>query len=49
MTNDGDIVNKILRAGNNHEKEYIVTVNKPINDEFVKRMSNGIKNFRASN
>ena len=43
MTNDGDIVNKILRAGNNHEKEYIVTVNKPINDEFVRRMSNGIK------
>ena len=43
MTNDGDIVNKILRDGNNHEKEYIVTVNKPINEEFVKRMSNGIK------
>ena len=43
MTNDGDIVNKILRAGNNHEKEYIVTVNKPINEEFVKRMSNGIR------
>ena len=43
MTNDGDIVNKILRAGNNHEKEYIVTVNKPINDEFVRRMSNGIR------
>lgn len=43
MTNDGDIVNKILRAGNNHEKEYIVTVNKPINEEFVRRMSNGIK------
>ena len=43
MTNDGDIVNKILRAGNNHEKEYIVTVNKPINEEFVQRMSNGIR------
>ena len=43
MTNYGDIVNKILRAGNNHEKEYIVTVNKPINEEFVRRMSNGIK------
>lgn len=43
MTNDGDIVNKILRAGNNHEKEYIVTINKPINEEFVRRMSNGIK------
>ncbi|MEY8861795.1 23S rRNA pseudouridine(2604) synthase RluF [Tenacibaculum singaporense] len=42
LTNDGDIVNKILRAGNNHEKEYIVTVNKPINERFVKRMSDGI-------
>ena len=42
LTNDGDIVNKILRAGNNHEKEYIVTVNKPINERFIKRMSNGI-------
>lgn len=42
MTNDGDIVNKILRAGNNHEKEYIVTVNKPITTEFLKRMENGI-------
>ena len=42
LTNDGDIVNKILRAGNNHEKEYIVTVNKPIEDDFVRKMSNGI-------
>jgi len=42
MTNDGDIVNKILRARNNHEKEYIVSVNKPINDQFIKRMRNGI-------
>ncbi len=42
LTNDGDIVNKILRAGNKHEKEYIVTVNKPVTDEFVKRMSGGI-------
>jgi len=42
LTNDGDIVNKILRAGNNHEKEYIVTVNKPISDDFVSKMSNGI-------
>ncbi|MDN3669134.1 23S rRNA pseudouridine(2604) synthase RluF [Echinicola jeungdonensis] len=42
LTNDGDIVNKILRARNNHEKEYIVTVNKPINQRFVNRMSNGI-------
>lgn len=42
LTNDGDIVNKILRARNNHEKEYIVTVDKPINKDFVQRMSNGI-------
>lgn len=43
LTNDGDIVNKILRAGNNHEKEYIVTVDKPINPEFISRMSSGVK------
>ena len=43
LTNDGDIVNKILRAGNNHEKEYIVTVDKPVTPEFIQRMSNGIK------
>lgn len=42
LTNDGDIVNKILRAGNNHEKEYIVTVNKAITNEFIKGMSNGV-------
>ena len=42
LTNDGDIVNKILRARNRHEKEYLVTVNKPINAEFIKRMSSGI-------
>lgn len=42
LTNDGDIVNKILRAGNNHEKEYVVTVNKPVTPDFVRRMSNGI-------
>ena len=42
LTNDGDIVNKILRAGNNHEKEYFVTVNKIITDEFINKMSNGI-------
>ncbi|RPH27825.1 MAG: 23S rRNA pseudouridine(2604) synthase RluF [Bacteroidales bacterium] len=42
LTSDGDIVNKILRAGNNHEKEYIVTVNKPINGEFISRMSKGV-------
>ena len=43
MTNDGDIVNKILRARNNHEKEYIVKVNRPINSDFIKRMSNGVE------
>ncbi|HEY5525223.1 MAG TPA: 23S rRNA pseudouridine(2604) synthase RluF [Clostridium sp.] len=42
LTNDGDIVNKILRAGNSHEKEYIVKVNNPINKEFVEKMSSGI-------
>lgn len=42
MTNDGDIVNKILRARNNHEKEYIVTVNRPITERFIQRMGNGI-------
>jgi 23S rRNA pseudouridine2604 synthase len=42
LTNDGDIVNKILRAGNQHEKEYIVTVDRPITEDFVMRMSNGI-------
>lgn len=42
MTNDGDIVNKILRSRNNHGKEYIVTVNKPITDRFIQRMANGI-------
>jgi len=42
LTNDGDIVNKILRAGNNHEKEYIVSVDKPITIEFIQKMSSGI-------
>jgi 23S rRNA pseudouridine2604 synthase len=42
LTNDGDVVNKILRAGNNHEKEYIVTVNKPITEHFIQSMSAGI-------
>ncbi|WP_454052159.1 23S rRNA pseudouridine(2604) synthase RluF [Clostridium sp. Marseille-Q7071] len=42
LTNDGDIVNKILRAGNNHEKEYIVTVDKPITNEFIHKMSSGV-------
>ncbi|AHW60738.1 ribosomal large subunit pseudouridine synthase F [Draconibacterium orientale] len=42
MTNDGDIVNKILRAGNNHEKEYIVNVNRKITKAFIRQMSNGV-------
>lgn len=43
LTNDGDIVNKILRAGNNNPKEYIVTVDKPITDEFLSRMASGVR------
>jgi len=43
LTNDGDIVNKILRARNNHEKEYIVSVNRPINKNFIQSMSNGVE------
>ena len=42
LTNDGDIVNKILRGRNNHEKEYLVTVNKPITKEFINKMGNGV-------
>ncbi len=42
LTDDGDIVNKILRASNNHEKEYIVSVDKPISQTFIQRMSAGI-------
>lgn len=42
LTNDGDIVNKILRARNNHEKEYIVTLNRPITKKFIQKMSNGV-------
>ena len=42
LTNDGDIVNKILRARNNHEKEYLVTVDKPITTDFLKKMRNGL-------
>jgi len=42
LTNDGDIVNKILRARNNHEKEYIVTVNKPITTAFIEKIRNGL-------
>ena len=42
LTNDGDIVNKILRARNNHEKEYVVRVNKTIDADFITKMSNGV-------
>ncbi len=42
LTSNGDIVNKILRAGNHHEKEYVVTVNKPITDDFIKGMAGGV-------
>ena len=42
MTNDGDIVNKILRSKNSHEKEYVVSVNRKITDDFIQRMGNGI-------
>ncbi len=43
LTNDGNIVNKILRAGNQHEKEYMVTVNKPIDIDFINRMRSGVR------
>lgn len=42
LTNNGDIVNKMMRAGNMHEKEYIVTVNKPITDAFLRGMAGGV-------
>lgn len=42
LTNDGDIVNKILRAGNNHEKEYVVKVDKSIDEAFLSKMQNGV-------
>lgn len=42
LTSDGDIVNKILRARNNHEKEYIVTVHKPVTADFIQKMSQGV-------
>lgn len=42
LTNDGDIVNKILRARNHHEKEYLVTVNRPISQDFIDQMSQGV-------
>lgn len=43
LTNDGDIVNKILRAGNQHEKEYIVQVDQPIDAAFIEKMRNGVR------
>jgi len=43
LTNDGDIVNKILRAGNQHEKEYVVTVDKPLHLDFIKAMRTGVR------
>lgn len=43
LTNDGDIVNQILRAGNNHEKEYMVVVNRPITEQFLRKMAAGVK------
>lgn len=42
MTNNGDIINKMMRAGNNHEKEYKVTVDKPVTDEFLEKMASGV-------
>ncbi|WP_194207267.1 23S rRNA pseudouridine(2604) synthase RluF [Superficieibacter sp. 1612_C1] len=42
LTNHGDLVNKILRAGNDHEKEYLVTVDKPVTDEFIRAMGAGV-------
>ncbi len=42
LTNNGDMVNKILRAGNKHEKEYVVTVDKPINTAVIEQMANGV-------
>jgi 23S rRNA pseudouridine2604 synthase len=43
LTNDGDIVNKILRSENSHDKEYIVTVDRPVTDDFIYSMSNGVE------
>lgn len=42
MTNNGDIVNRIMRAGNRHEKEYLVTVNKPVTDSFLRGLAGGV-------
>lgn len=42
LTNNGDIVNKMMRSGNMHEKEYIVTVNKPVSDSFIRGLAGGV-------
>jgi len=42
MTNNGDIINRMMRAANKHEKEYKVTVDKPVTDEFLKEMAGGV-------
>ena len=42
LTNEGDLVNRIMKAGNYHEKEYQVTVNKPVTEEFIRGMSGGV-------
>lgn len=42
MTNNGDIINKMMRAGNEHEKEYIVRVNRPVTDDFLEKMRSGV-------
>ncbi|WP_372829370.1 23S rRNA pseudouridine(2604) synthase RluF [Psychrobacter maritimus] len=42
LTSNGDLVNKVLRAGNNHEKDYVVTVNKPITDSFIEGLADGV-------
>ena len=43
MTNNGDIINRMMRAANKHEKEYKVTVDKPVTDDFIKKMSTGVR------
>ncbi len=43
LTNDGSIVNNILKGSNYHEKEYVVTVDKPVTDDFIKKMSTGVR------
>ncbi len=42
LTNQGELVNKMMRSGNQHEKEYVVTVNKPVTKEFIKKMQDGV-------